>query len=214
MRYVVISRPKFDETTNYLYTWASKIITSLKRLNFRVIDLKDKKANKKNIENALIKKNPSLVIFNGHGSPTEICGDNNEVLINLENKKHLKSKIVYSISCSSARELGKKVADENTSFAGYEEEFIFLIDKNKACTPEKDEIAKPFMDCSNQFSISLLKGKTTGEAYEDTKRKYNEWICYFAAKEYLPEASSIISCLIWNRDSFILHGNKEKRILQ
>jgi len=114
--------------------WASKIITSLKRLNFRVIDLKDKKANKKNIENALIKKNPSLVIFNGHGSPTEICGDNNEVLINLENKKHLKSKIVYSISCSSARELGKKVADENTSFAGYEEEFIFLIDKNKACT--------------------------------------------------------------------------------
>ena len=89
---------------------------------------------------------------------------------------------------------------------------FFLIDKNKACTPEKDEIAKPFMDYSNQFSISLLKGKTTGEAYEDTKRKYNGWICYFAAKEYLPEASSIISCLIWNRDSFILHGNKEKRI--
>ncbi len=213
MKYVVISRPKFDETTNYLYTWASKIITSLKRSNFGVIDLKDKKANKKNIENAPIKKNPSLVIFSGHGSPTKICGHNNEVLINHENKKHLKSKIVYSISCSSARELGKKVADENTSFAGYEEEFIFLIDKNKACTPEKDEIAKPFMDCSNQFSISLLKGKTTGEAYEDTKRKYNGWICYFAAKEYLPEVSSIISCLIWNRDSFILHGNKEKRIL-
>ena len=213
MKYVLISRPKFDETTTYLYIWASKVIAFLERLNFKVIDLKDEKANKKNIENALIKKNPVFVIFNGHGSQTEICGHNNEVLINLENKRRLKSKIICSISCNSAKELGKKVADENTSFAGYENEFIFLIDKNRACTPEKDEIAKPFMECSNQFSISLLKGKTTEEAYEDTKRKYNEWICYFAAKEYLPEASSIISCLIWNKHSFILHGNKEKTIL-
>ena len=108
MKYVVISRPKFDETTNYLYTWASKIITSLKRSNFGVIDLKDKKANKKNIENALIKKKPSLVIFNGHGSPTEICGHNNEVLINLKNKKHLKSKILYMLSLAAQRESSEK----------------------------------------------------------------------------------------------------------
>lgn len=110
MKYVLISRPKFDETTTYLYTWASKVIAFLKRSYFRVIDLKDEKANKKNVENALIKKNPAFVIFNGHGSQTEICGNNNEVLINL-----LKSKIVHSISCNSAKKLGKMVADENTS---------------------------------------------------------------------------------------------------
>ena len=98
MKYALISRPKFDETTTYLYIWASKIIAFLERLNFRVIDLKDEKANKKNIENALIKKNPLLVIFNGHGSPTEICGHNNEVLINLKNKEYLKSKIVKRTS--------------------------------------------------------------------------------------------------------------------
>lgn len=213
MRYVLITRPKFDDTTTYLFSWGSEIIECLQNTSFNLIDLKEDKANRKSVESALLKKNPNLVIFNGHGTPSTIHGQDNEILIDSKNKHLLKSKIIYSISCSSAKTLGVEVAKEDsTTFVGYENEFIFLVDTNKSCTPEKDNIAKLFMDSSNQFSISLLKGKTTGEAYEDTKKKYNDWIIHYSANESLPEASSIISCLIWNRENLVLLNSENKKL--
>jgi len=214
MSYIFITRPKFDETTSYLYAWSSLIIDEFKKSNFKVIDLKKSKVNRKNVEKVLkkMKEKISFIIFNGHGTPTEICGHNNEPLINTKNKDLLKSKIVYSISCNSGKKLGKEIADENTSFLGYREEFLFVIDKNKSCTPEKDEIARPFMECSNQISISLLKGKTVKEAYHDTVERYNRWIIYYSCREYLPESSVILSCLLWNRNSLVLHGKEDKRL--
>lgn len=213
MKYVLITRPKFDDTTAYLFSWSSKIIDFLQNTSFNLIDLKENKANRKSVESILLKKSPDLVIFNGHGTSSTIHGQDNEILIDSKNRHLLKSKIIYSISCSSAKTLGVKVAEEggSTTFVGYENEFLFPVDTNKSCTPEKDNIAKPFMESSNQFSISLLKGKTTGEAYEDIKRKYNNWIIHYSAKESLPEASSIISCLVWNRENLVLLGFENKK---
>ncbi len=212
MNYVLITRPKFDDTTAYLFSWSSKIIDFLQKTHFNLIDLKESKANRKSVESVLLKKSPELVIFNGHGISSTIRGHNNEILIDAKNSHLLKLKIIYSVSCNSAKTLGVKIAGDYTTFIGYKNEFLFLIDTTKSCTPEKDEIAKPFMESSNQLSISLLKGKTVRESYEDTKRKYTDWIIHYAANESLPEASSIISCLIWDRENLVLLGSEDKSL--
>jgi hypothetical protein len=210
---MLITRPDHDDITFCLQVWSNKIIETANQRNIGMIDLKGNRVNKKNVESIIIKKNPRLIVFNGHGNDKEITGQRNQTLIKYNlNEYLLKSKITYAISCRSARKLGpKSVKVGALTYIGYEEDFTFYFDKNKSSRPLSDEIAKPFFESSNQVAISLLRGKTTGEAYNKSQLTFKRWIERFR-KSKIPEAPYVLSALIWNMTFQKIIGDKNALI--
>lgn len=108
MNKCLITRPNHDKVTNYLFHWSKEIMTNSYDREIYFLDLKGEDANKVKVESYIKKQNPRTIFFNGHGSDKEICGFKDEILIEInKNEELLKDKIVYSLSCSSAKELGK-----------------------------------------------------------------------------------------------------------
>lgn len=194
---MLITRPKYDDETSYLHAWSSKVIKFAEKNNFVVFDLNLEKASRKEVEGRLSKHAPNLVFFNGHGDPKTIYGhDDQPVIIQEVNHSILKSLIVYSVACESTKQLGHKCIDSGTtSFIGYKEKFVFFTDKNRLATPLNDKLAEPFFEASNEVPISLIKGKNTLKASENSKKIFRKWIHHFIKSKEI-EAPFMLSALI------------------
>lgn len=206
---MLITRPDHDVQTEYLNAWSLPIIKTADKKEIDIIDADSMKSNRYFITSIIKKKNPGLIVFNGHGKDDTICGFDNEDLIILgENEKLLESRITYAISCNCASKLGKAFEkSKNTAFIGYLEEFTFIYDVNKSSVPLQDEIAKPFFAASNQVIISLMRGNTVYESCERSKDVLRKWIKHFRKSKDV-EAPWVVSALI---DNFIYqktHGNQ------
>lgn len=101
---LLITRPQYEHTTYYLYHWNKPIISTAEKMEIKLVDLDGTRATKKELTNVIKKINPNLILFNGHGDESSITGNNGEILIKAgENETLLKGKIVYALSCSSAK---------------------------------------------------------------------------------------------------------------
>ena len=198
---LLITRPEHDLTTRYLSHWSNKIIEVAVKKGVDVIDLKGRKANKKELTGRLQKLNPSLVILNGHGNQSSVTGHDNETLVKAgSNEKILSSRITYAVSCSSAKRLGTRCAKrEDTTYIGYDDDFIFAIDKKRISHPLQDKRAKPFMDASNQVSISLLKGHKATDASKRSKKTFMKKYMKLLSSNSSPDDLQDARLLWWNR---------------
>jgi len=210
----LITRPNHDKVTAYLFAWNSKILESDELKDISFLDLQGENANKKKVESYLSKQSPEVVLFNGHGSPTQVYGFKNEVIIeNNINDSLLKDKIVYALSCSSASVLGVNAVKKGAkSFIGYKRSFILCTDKNRETTPLKDNIAHSFLEPSNRLSISILKGNSINEASHKSKEEFKKEISKYASTKSMPGADRIASALLWNMSNQVVLGNKEAKI--
>ena len=52
----LITRPKYDITTHYLFYWSDKVLKSTAKKNIQVLDLQKKRANKKELVSIIKKK--------------------------------------------------------------------------------------------------------------------------------------------------------------
>ncbi len=206
----LITRPQHERTVTYLYNWSQEILNFAKDNNIKFSDLKGKKANRNGVESYLTKQEPRFVIFNGHGSPNEVDGHQDEpLIIGGENEKLLKSKITYTIACDSATELGKKAVKNGCdSFIGYEGSFCFVHDSNRECNPVKDKLAEPFKKTSNQIVFSILKGQTVKEAVEKSKRLSKKLIKEYSTSDAELSNKEIRFWLFWNMNLLKLLGNE------
>lgn len=211
---LLITRPRHDETTNYLYYWAEQVIKEAKKKNFNVIDLKEVKANSKDFSGRMKKIKPDLVFLNGHGSPDDVTGHNNEVLVSInKNEDLLKDKIVYALSCSSAKNLGKSsVAKGAKCFIGYEEDFVFLHEKDKTTMPDKDKTAELFLEPSNLVMKTLIKGNSAGESSKRSKDEFKRNIRKLLASESPQEDKSSVQWLYWDMLSQVCLGDTEAKL--
>ncbi|MEA2004164.1 MAG: hypothetical protein U9O53_04350, partial [archaeon] len=119
MKKVLFVRPCHDDVTSYLYFYSRKLLEESENRGLKTINKEKDDANRGVVENIIDKLNPDFIMFNGHGNPAVVCGYHNKVIIeNGNNQDLLKDRIIYSLSCSSASELGKAVGDSNTTFIG------------------------------------------------------------------------------------------------
>jgi len=208
-RKFLITRPRHEYGVTYLFYWSEEILRFAKKNNISFSDFKDKKANRKNVEKYLKKQDPKLVIFNGHGSPTMICGHEDEPLIvSNENESLLNSKTTYAISCEAAADLGKRIVEKDgKAFIGYEGPFGFIYDASKECTPLKDKLAKPFKNVSNTIVISILKGNSIEKAVGKSKHLTSELIRKYSTSDSEPGYKEIRFWLFWNRYFLRVIGN-------
>lgn len=206
----LITRPRYDETTHYLFYWSKKIVELAKRKGIQTLDLQKERANKKEFVSIIAKKQPLLCFFNGHGDANLILGHQNEILVKAnENEELLKGKIIYALSCKSAKVLGIKSVKKGTvAYIGYNDDFVFLYDETKISRPLDDNDAKLFLEPSNQIAVGLLKGHRTGFAYQKSQELFRKNI-----QELLTNESSIDSMYIrylwWDMRHQVCLGDKE-----
>lgn len=150
-------------------------------------------------------------MFNGHGSPEEICGHKQEIIISAkENPEVLKNAVVYSLSCSSALILGPKSIENGAiSFIGYELDFALGKDPESEASPKYDKIARLFLEPSNILFTSLLNRKNVKDSVEKAKKKMKDNIDYLHTTDSFPEAIFYAPFLFGNYLGLIAHGNNE-----
>ena len=210
MTEMLITRPEHDKTTHYLSNWSKKIIDIAENKNIKVFDLNREKAIRTNVEVRLRKLSCNLTFFNGHGDFNVITGHNNEpIIIGGENEGLLKSKIVYAISCKSAKELGpRSVKAGAVSYTGFDDDFIFVYEPENISRPLHDNTAKLFLEPSQLFMKSLIKGNSVREGMDKTKK--------LLADNFLKALNDndrdSAKYLWWDLKHFVSHGDVDAKL--
>ena len=207
MKTYLLTRPEHDDTTYYLSQWSKITIQFAKNKGIRVIDLHRERAERGEVESILNKLSPKLVVFNGHGNEKAIGGhDNKPIIIAGKNENLLKSKIIYSISCKSAKILGLKSIEAGAiNFTGYNDDFIFVFETNKVAKPLEDETAKLFLEPSNLFITSLIKGNSIKESYNKSKNLMKKTILQLLGDD--TQDTNLVRFLWWNLKHFVSYGD-------
>ncbi|PCI28697.1 hypothetical protein COB52_03295 [Candidatus Kaiserbacteria bacterium] len=179
---LLITRPRYDTATHYLYHWTKEIIdeADTRGIDYKVLNKDEVK--KKVIQSYLKKGIAHTLLINGHGSATTVCGHEDKVLISsTDGVQHLKGVVIFARACKAAQILGPKAIEKGArAFIGYIEDFIFLHQSDKESEffkdPTKDNLAKPFMECSNKVSQALIKGHSPSDAHEQSQKLYRKYM--------------------------------------
>ncbi|OGM92429.1 hypothetical protein A2333_02525 [Candidatus Wolfebacteria bacterium RIFOXYB2_FULL_49_7] len=173
---LLITRPRYDKPTHYLFHWAGDLIREAKSRRVKVVDLEKEKAIKSIFHSYLRKNAADVVIINGHGNEYEVAGHDGEIILAIDDGVHLlKDKNVFIRACNCGENLGVEIIKAGArGFIGYNQPFIFPFNRESVGKPMEDELAKPLLECSNQVGISLIKGNSIKKAQEDSMKKYEE----------------------------------------
>ena len=211
---ILVTQPAHDYTTRYISVWADKVVKYAKDRNDNAVVLRNNRANKNIFKSVINKVNPSFIFLNGHGNNHMVTGQNNMPLLSdTDNLDFLKNKIIYALSCQSAKNLGPYCIDNDVkTYIGYTEDFIFIIDRTKRTNPKQDNIATLFLDASNTVSISLLKGKTTKESYNDSQDTFRKKIRSLLTSESKADQTSTIRFLLWDMKHQVCLGDQDAKI--
>lgn len=206
---LLITRPKHDPTLHYLFHWSKKIIELAIEKGINVLNLEGERANRKEVESMLNKRKPSMVFFNGHGNYDSIAGHEDKTLLAVgKNEELLVSKIVYALSCRSGKQLGcESIKKGALGYIGYDDDFTFVRDPDKVSEPLRDEIAKLFLEPSNQVMISLIKGHNIEDSHQRSKKAFRESAIKVANSE--SHDNYLIPYLLWDMQHQVCLGNRD-----
>lgn len=204
---LLLTRPRYDTPTHYLFYWAGLLIDEAKKRKIKVIDLDKGKAKKKKLHSYLRKQPIDIVILNGHGNQEAVAGQDETVLSTGDGTDLLRGKIVFIRACDAGTVLGKEIMKMGAKgFIGYIQPFMFPIDKDYFNKPLEDKLAAPALECSNQVGLSLIKGRSVVGAQKDSLDKYAEAIDKYSSSE--ATGSFLLPILLWNMTSQVCyHGS-------
>ena len=208
---LLITRPNYDDVTEYLSIYSKKIISKAKEKGLNVFDLKGSSINMETFNDILKKLDYNFIVFNCHGNPETIFGHKNSTLIKLgQNNNTLFGRIIYARSCDVGQKLGKSMKeDKKGCFIGYKFKFKFCIDETRISSPQSDNTAKIFLNPSNMIPKSLIKGNSAIEAQDKSKKQIaknmKKIIQKGGPRSYLE--------VLWNNLSgMVLYGNENAKI--
>lgn len=210
MSLILFTRPEHDPTTHYLSYWCKESIILAESKGIKVLDLAREKAIKSEVENRLTKFSPNLVVLNGHGNENMVTGHKNEPLIIVKDNEYLlKDKVIYAISCRSAKNLGPKSIDAGAiNYSGYDDDFVFIYEPENYSRPFSDNTAKMFLEHSQIYLGSLIKGNTTGEALNRSKQNLKDNFVKALSENNL----NAVRFLWWDLKHFVSHGRVDARL--
>lgn len=213
-KHLLVTRPEYDYTTRYISAWAEKYFKLAAQKGYIVIDLKRKRANRKEFESVIKKTKPAFVVLNGHGNSDEVVGDENETLVETNtNTEMLADKITYALSCQSAKNLGTKVGSYlNTTYIGYKEDFAFLRLEKYGRKPVEDTLARFFLEPSNTIVTSLLKGHSAGDSFSRGQYEFTKNIQMLLTSKVKSDDYSALRFLVWDLKNLTLCGDKNKAL--
>lgn len=203
---LLITRPRYDKGTHYLFHWSDILIEEAEKNGMHVIRLDKQKANRKKLHSYLSKQPTEIIVLNGHGAEDLVTGHDGEVILSSKDKlQFFKGKNIFIRACSSAAKLGYEIIKNGAQgFIGYTRPFIFIRDPDSLHRPLQDETAGPVLSCSNQVAISLIKGKSVKEAQETSMDMYNQKLIEYSSSKF--DEAWILPFLKWNRDCQVCYS--------
>jgi len=140
------------------------------------------------------------IIGVGHGSATRFCGHDSQPIMDIFSIPDVKEKVVILISCETAKVLGPELVKAGaSSYIGFKEDLVWVMDADLARTPWSDNLAKsvmmPITNCVN----TVLDGRATGEAF-------SVLITNLARNAEAEEDELIRSCIKFNKKNAVLLG--------
>ena len=205
MTNVVISRPDFERAVLYGSYWLYKVVKYYKEKGFHVFDLYGGYANRDVW--AVRTKQSRLCTGVGHGNADVFTGQNYDILWRTcqYEKSEVQGKIVFLLSCLTARRLGKDIIDKGGQcYIGWYEEYIFMVSKGPSDDdPYQQAFLKPISDALNL----LADGKKTGEVVNWLYNRYTELIKEWENID--PEAAHYLK---HDRDSLRIYGDEEAQV--
>ena len=149
-----------------------------------------------------------IIIGTGHGSPGAFTGQNEAVLLEVGkyNPKEVEGKIIKLLSCQTGLELGPDLVKSGAlSFAGYRDDYVWVMDADLASTPWNDKMAAPcLMPVIDGLNI-LLDGETAQMAFDTELAGYSR-------NAEAEEDELIKSCINFNKKNAVLLGDPEARV--
>lgn len=208
-----LTRPNHEPTVSYLFAWAEKILESSLKKNIFSIDLPGSQANKKQFVSSIKKYKPSFIYLNGHGSQNSVTGFDNEPILSFaDNEEITKDSVVYTLSCQSAKRLGKSCVSRGAgSYLGYDDDFIFVFDEEAKTNLYEDKTAANFLDPSNDLVEAVLAGKSTGEAFESSQNGFEQSIIKFSLSEATAQERELLPYLLWDRQHQVCLGDRQTK---
>ena len=198
----LITRPRHDKETSYLYSFTKAIIQIVKEnKTLRLTELECSKANRKEVESSLSTEDQTLAFFNGHGDKKTVYGHNNTPILDQNNIQLTKEKMIYALACSSLVELGELAIQNGAKvYIGYRDEFMWVGDPSTSSIPDKDKNATPFRKVCHVLIHSLVTGISAGKSLEKTKAEYRKLIKTYGTSEDDPfgDVAAIGLALSWD----------------
>lgn len=208
---MLVTQPESDYTTRYISCWAEKVILFSEKKRLKTVTLKRKRANRKEFTSVLKKTDYRLLFLNGHGSETAVFGGDNKPILEIgKNEELTKEKIVYALSCRSAKVLGKQCVKKSAdAYLGYDEDFIFAYDQMRRTKPASDKTAALFLDPSNILVISLIKGHNCQRSHKNSQNAFKRTIFKILSSQSKKEERSYLRYLTWDMNHQVRLGKKE-----
>lgn len=174
-----------------------------------IVDLAGNSTTPQNFLKTIKNAKPDLIVFYTHGDDTQIFGQDWSVVVEINTAHLLKGRITYAMACKTARKLGSTVIKAGgISYIGFNRCFKFI--------PYTNEV---FGNCVNTIWLELLRGKTTGEAVEASKTRFDNYIDKYKQKyqsttdlklkQYFRKT---VKFLLHDKNSLTLLGNIEATI--
>jgi len=212
---ILITNPNYDEATGYLFYYTHKLVEFAENSGLEVIYLKKPRLTKAEVDSCIKKKNPSLILFNGHGDEEVIYGDKIDgveepIVKKGENHEILADRLVYARACSAGASLERVCTGGRGCFIGYITPFKFWTDRNWSGNPAKDKLAELFLEPSNLLAQALLKGNTAKEADSRFREASKKNILRLLMRKEPGDMASIM--ILWdNLNGQVILGNCELR---
>ena len=145
-----------------------------------------------------------IIIGVGHGNEVSFTGHNEAEILEVGkyNPREISGKVIKLLSCQTGVALGPDLIKNGaTSFLGYVDDYIWVMDSDLASTPwaDKEFAGKSLMPVVDGLN-ALLDGKTAREAFDIELEGY-------ARNAEVEEDELVKSCLEFNRDNAILLGS-------
>jgi hypothetical protein len=191
---------------DYMY-WIGNDVTSYARdRDLFVNDIKMADAIRPKVELALTEVDPIFFFHASHGGPAVLTGQGMSNMISYpSNHQVLSNRVTYTLSCSSAAQLGPEVVEaKGLSYIGYGQ--LLWI-----CLLESPEADGAFRDIWGGGAKVLIDGGTTHDAYMWLKARYLYWIAYWEMSPHWI-APVMLFCLRSDLRGLRLIGMRDARI--
>ncbi len=157
--------------------------------------------------NLALQKNPSLIIYMGHGNTNVLNGfipPGN--LIGEDNVELLANKVVCTIACLSGQELAPVAISKGViSYFG-------AIEPMLTAFPELEHnFLADFIDCFTTPPRMILQGKTTQEAFDAYIAQCTQYINQYQTSGWA-NADWYATALTTNRDIYRLFGKTDAKV--
>ena len=220
-----IKRTSAPLATEYQHTWVSPAIAEAVTYGIDVTHLFEDDATRVNLEAVLSSEDPAFVWLNDHGASNQVRGYYAVNILVSKGASHyadnadvLAGRVCYAFACSSSKTLGPDaIAKDCACYLGYNEDFWFSYNEDVynqylwLYEPIEylltDTWAQPFFDAANQIPISLMQGKTTGVAFNDSQSVFQAAIDYWSESGAY-EAPYILANLVFDKQHQSLLGDE------